>query len=156
MLSSKTRTNGIQVNCSHHNIQIQPGNENGEETTIGLISKKATLHVQHTFFSTFLFRCFAKLQLKTPRNFLVTCFIEEMQSVFLLPFIHCRSLSPRWPLAFFIFSPPLQNFHVVVPTKKCLLCFFLSLQLSVALFLVELRWPVAYTRRKNGFTERQR
>ena len=24
------------------------GNENGEKTTIGLISKKATLHVQHT------------------------------------------------------------------------------------------------------------
>ena len=26
------------------------GNENGESTTIGLISKKATLHMQHTFF----------------------------------------------------------------------------------------------------------
>ena len=33
------------------------GNENGEKT-IGLISKKATLHVQHTFFCTFLCRCF--------------------------------------------------------------------------------------------------
>ena len=29
------------------------GNENGEKTTIGLISKKATLHVQHTFFVYF-------------------------------------------------------------------------------------------------------
>ena len=28
-------------------------NENGEKTTIGLISKKATLHVQHTFFAHF-------------------------------------------------------------------------------------------------------
>ena len=28
-------------------------NENGEKTTIGLISKKATLHVQHTFFVHF-------------------------------------------------------------------------------------------------------
>ena len=28
-----------------------------------------------------------------------------------------------WPLAFLILSPPLQNFHVVLPTKKCLLCF---------------------------------
>ena len=27
-----------------------------------------------------------------------------------------------WPLAFLILSPPLQNFHVVLPTKKCLLC----------------------------------
>ena len=26
------------------------GNENGEKTTIVLISKKTTLHVQHTFF----------------------------------------------------------------------------------------------------------
>ena len=31
-----------------------------------------------------------------------------------------------WLLAFLIFSPPLQNFHVVLPTKKCLLCFFIS------------------------------
>ena len=29
------------------------GNEKGEKTTIGLISKKATLHVQHTFFVHF-------------------------------------------------------------------------------------------------------
>ena len=39
-----------------------------------------------------------------------------------------------WPLAFLILSPPLQNFHVVLPTKKCLLCYFLG----------ELRWPAAY------------
>ena len=37
------------------------GNENGKKTktTIGLTSKKATLHVQR-FFSTFLCRCFAR------------------------------------------------------------------------------------------------
>ena len=29
------------------------GNENGEKTTIGLISKQVTLHVQHTFFVRF-------------------------------------------------------------------------------------------------------
>ena len=29
------------------------GNKSGEKTTIGLISKKATLHVQHTFFVHF-------------------------------------------------------------------------------------------------------
>ena len=40
----------------------------------------------------------------------------------------------------------MQNFHVVLSTKKFLLR-FLSLALdkiSVALFLVELRWPAAY------------
>ena len=31
-------------------------------------------------------------------------------------------------LAFLILSPPLQNFHVVLPTKKCLLC---SLSLAI-------------------------
>ena len=30
------------------------GNANGEKITIGLISKKATLHVQHTSFVHFL------------------------------------------------------------------------------------------------------
>ena len=30
------------------------GNENGEKTTIVLISQKATLHVQHTFLNIFL------------------------------------------------------------------------------------------------------
>ena len=35
-----------------------------------------------------------------------------------------------WPLAFLILSPLLQNFHVVLPTTKCLQCFFsLSLDL---------------------------
>ena len=29
------------------------GNENGEKTTMGLISKKVTLQVQHTFFVHF-------------------------------------------------------------------------------------------------------
>ena len=54
------------------------GNENVEKTTIGPISKKATLHVQHTFFCKFLCRCFARLQRETARNFLVTRFMEKM------------------------------------------------------------------------------
>ena len=83
------------------------GNENGEKTTIGLISKKATLHVQHTFFCTFLCRCFAGLQLENSRNFLVTPIMEEMSCVFLFAFIlYCRLFSPSWPLAFLIFLPP--------------------------------------------------
>ena len=47
---------------------------------IGLISKKATLHVQHIF-CTFLCPCFARLQRKTSRNFLVTRFVDEMSNV---------------------------------------------------------------------------
>ena len=47
------------------------GNENGEKTTICLIGKKATLHVQHTFFVHFSCRCFARLQRETFRNSLL-------------------------------------------------------------------------------------
>ena len=35
-----------------------------------------------------------------------------------------------WPLAFLILSPRPQNFHVTLPTKKCLFC-FLSLALDL-------------------------
>ena len=62
------------------------GEGNGGEqwkTTIGLISKKATLHVQHTFFNVFLCLCFARPQRETSRNFLATRFMEEMLHVFL-------------------------------------------------------------------------
>ena len=38
------------------------------KTTIRVIIKKETLHVQHTFFCTFLCRCFARLQRETSRN----------------------------------------------------------------------------------------
>ena len=50
-----------------------------------------------------------------------------------------------WPLAFLILSPPLQNFHVVLPTKNVFFVFYLSLQISVALFLVEFRWPASFS-----------
>ena len=61
------------------------GNENSEKTTIGIIIKKETLHVQHTFFVQFL-PLFARLQRKTSRNFVVTRFMEEMSYVFLFTF----------------------------------------------------------------------
>ena len=52
------------------------GNENDEKTTIGLISKKTTLHVQHTFFVHFFAFFFARPQQETSRNFVVTRFME--------------------------------------------------------------------------------
>ena len=103
-----------------------------QKTTIRLISKKATLHVQQEYFFLHFFgRCFAQLQRETSRNFLVTRFIEEMYvlslTFFSLPLIFTLHW---WPPAFLILSPPLQNFHVVLPTEKCLLC-FLSLTLDL-------------------------
>ena len=84
------------------------------------------MHVQHSFFVHFFGRCICtRLQCETPRNFLVTRFVEEMSyafsfTCFSLPLIFTLH---RWPLAFLILSLPLQNFNVVLPTKKCLLCF---------------------------------
>ena len=104
------------------------GEGNGGEqwkTTIGLISKKATLHVQHTFFYVFLCLCFARPQRETSRNFLATRFMEEMSHVFLFTFFSLPLIFTLhwWPVAFLILLPPLQNFHVVLSRKKCLLCF---------------------------------
>ena len=78
------------------------------------------------FFCTFLCRYFARLQRETSRNFLVTRFMEEMSYVFSFTFFSLPLIFTLhwWPLAFLILSPPLQNFHVVLPTKICLLCFF--------------------------------
>ena len=90
------------------------------KTTIGLISKKATLHVQHTFFfCTFLWCCFARLQRETSRNFLVTSFLEEMSYVSRSLFFTAAHFQLHWwPLAFLLLSPPLQYFHVVIPQKN--------------------------------------
>ena len=101
------------------------------KTTIGLIIKKATLHMQHTFFVHFVAVVLHDYNVKTCRNFLVTRFMEEISYVFLFTFLSLPLIFTLhwWPLAFLILSPPLQNFHVL-PTKKCLLC-FLSLALNL-------------------------
>ena len=44
------------------------GNQNGEKTTIGLISKKATLHVQHTFFVHFFAVVLQDYNVKIPET----------------------------------------------------------------------------------------
>ena len=88
-----------------------------------------------TLFCTFLCRCFARLQRETSRNFLVTRFMEEMSYVFSFTFFSLPLIFTLhwWPLAFLILSP-LQNFHVVLPTKKCLLRFFISRSKSLSPF----------------------
>ena len=48
-----------------------------------------------------------------------------MVRVLVHPFFTFHLAFDWWPLAFLILSPPLQNVHVVLQTKKCLL--FLSL-----------------------------
>ena len=61
-----------------------------------------------------------------------------MSYVFSFTFFHRRSFSSCiWLLAARILSPPL-------PTKKNVSFFYVSLYISVAVFLVELRWPAAF------------
>ena len=78
------------------------------------------------FFCTFLCRYFARLQRETSRNFLVTHFVQEMSYLFLFTLFSLLLIFTLhlWPLAFFIFLPLLQNFHLVLPTKKFIVCFF--------------------------------
>ena len=102
------------------------GNENGEKTTIGLISKKSNLASAAYFFVHFfavvLHDCNLKLLSYTfYRGNVVLVLVHH----FLLPLIFALYW---WPLAFLILSPPLQNFHVVLPgKKKSSLFFYLSL-----------------------------
>ena len=105
------------------------------KTTIGLISKSNFARAAH-FFCTFLCRCFARLQRETSRNFLVTRFMEEMSYVFSFTFFSLPLIFTLhwWPLAFLILSPPLQNFHVVLPTKKMSPLFFISRSKSLSPF----------------------
>ena len=95
-------------------------NENGKKkTTIALISKKATLHVQHTFS---LYISLALFCTTTTWNFLVTRFMKEMSDVFLFSFFFfCRSFSPWWPLASCRYKISWCSSN-----KKYLLLFFVS------------------------------
>ena len=116
------------------------------KTAIGLISKKATLHVQHTFFCTFICLCFARLQRETSGNFLVTRFMEEISYVFSFTFFHCRSFSPCicGRLHFLFCHRCYKIFLLFFQQKNASFVFFLRPRSLSPFFLVELRLPAAY------------
>ena len=95
------------------------------KTTIGLISKKATLHVQHTFFVHFFAVVLHDYNVKLPETSWLHVLWRKCRTCSCSLFFHCRSFSPSWPLAFLIFSPPLQNFMLFLQQKMSPL-FFLS------------------------------
>ena len=98
------------------------------KTTIGLIRKKQLF----TCSPLFLYISLPLLCTTTTWNFQkhlsYTFFSLLFFSLSLIFTLHW------WPLAFLILSPPLQNFHVVLSTKKCLLCFFISRSKSLSPF----------------------
>ena len=119
------------------------GNENGKQTNKQTTKKthnnrsnqqKSNLHVQHNFFCTFRYRCFARLLSETSINFLVTRFMEGMSDVFLFTLF---SLS----LIFTLVAgniPPLQNFILFLQQKMSPFVFSLSLQLLFSLRFADL------------------
>ena len=102
------------------------------KTTIGPISKKSNYSRAAHFFCTFSLPLNCTTTTWNLQKLLSYTFYGGKSYVFsftffLLPLIFTLYW---WPLAFLILSPPLQNFHVVLLTKKCLLC-FLSLALDL-------------------------
>ena len=95
------------------------------KTTIGIISKETTFHVQHTFFVHFFAVVLHDYNAKLPETF----FMEEMSYVFSftshisLPLIFSLHW---WPLAVPSLSPPLQNFHAVLISRSRSLSPFFS------------------------------
>ena len=116
-------------------------NENGEKTTIGLISKKATFTRAVNFFVYFIAVDLHDYNVKLPGTSWLHVLCRKRRTCSCSPFFHCRSFSPWWPLAFLFFSPLLQNFMLFLQQKVSPL-FYLSL--AVAVLLVELRWPFLY------------
>ena len=116
-------------------------NENGEKTTICLISKKATFTRAVNFFVYFIAVDLHDYNVKLPETSWLHVLCRKRRTCSCFPFFHCRSFSPWWPLAFLFFSPLLQNFMLFLQQKVSPL-FFLSL--AVAVLLVELRWPFLY------------
>ena len=103
------------------------GNENGEKATIyrcRVISKKATLHVQHTFFN--LCHCFARLQRETSQLHVLwrKCRTCSCSLFFTAAHFH---LGDR---QHFSFSHHCYKISCCSFTKKFLLC-FLSLALTL-------------------------
>ena len=116
------------------------------KTTIGLNSQKKRQQQLSTCSTLFFFHFLAVVLHVYNAKLPETVFLwGKCRSVivhfFSLPLIFTLHW---WPLAFLILSSLLQNFHIGFQQKMSPF-FYLSLQISVALFLVEFCWPVAYS-----------
>ena len=122
------------------------GNAGNGEKQMGLISKKATLHVQHTFLVHFFAVVLHDYNVKLPETSQLHVLWRKCRTCSRSLFFHCRSFSPciggRQHFSFC--HRRYKIFMLFFQQKNVSFVFYLSLQISVALFLVELRWPAAY------------
>ena len=118
------------------------GEGNAEErwkTIIGLISKRKQLCTCSSLILYISLPLFCMRQRETSRNFFNSCtfygrnVVRVLVHFFLLPLIF---ILHWWPLAFLILSPTLQNFDLVLPTKKKIMSpsFYLSRSSSLSPF----------------------
>ena len=87
--------------------------------SVGLISQKKSLHVQHTFFVHSFAFALNDHNVKLPKTSLLHVLRRKCRTCCCSLFF-TRPFSPWWPLGFLIFSPPLKIFHVVLPTNSSL------------------------------------
>ena len=101
------------------------GNENGEKTKIGLISKKATLHVQHTFFVHFFAHVLHDYNVKLPEAFWLHVLWRKCRTCSCSLFFPLSLIFTQVAASISHFLTAATIFHVVPPTKMSPL-FFLS------------------------------
>ena len=92
------------------------------------------------YFCTFFCHCFVRLQYETSRDFLITRFMEEMSHVFLFTFFSLLLFFILVAVGISHFLTTATKFSCSSSNKKCLHHFFC---LPLALFLIELCWPVS-------------
>ena len=112
---ARTKSEALDHIYSLFKQNIKSGNASGEgnagerwKTTIGLISKKATLLVHHTFFVHFFAVVFHDYNVKLAETSYSHVLLRKCRTFSRSLFSHCRSFSPcigdRWH---FSLSPPL-------------------------------------------------
>ena len=103
------------------------GNENGEKTTIGLISKKATLHEQHNFFVHFFSVVLQDYNVKLPENSWLHVFWRKCRTCSCSLFFLLSLIFTLMAAGISYFLTAATKFHVVPPTKNVSFVFSMSL-----------------------------
>ena len=106
------------------------GNENGEKTTIGLISKRQLCMCSTRFFVYFLavvLHDYSVKLLESSINFLVTRFMGKLSYAFFFTFFPLPLIFTLVAASISHFLTTATKFNVVLPTKNVPFVFYLSL-----------------------------